>query len=206
VPDAAFLSVGNGHGKARFPALSSALELAELDAICLRNIAHNGTRQSSVSAAKIIEECLESGDEKAWTAFVRHFQPYIKPAIQRVVRRYEWESYELTDNLVQDTYLRLLKGNAKYLRELGAKDDAAIGFVRSIATSVALDNFCSDDHPEPQAESDVEQLATVREAMQAFREVPSDAYVVSIARWIRQIGSSLGTGLAATNRDTVSAS
>jgi len=95
-----------------------------------------------MAAAEIVIACLESGSEAAWTAFVQRFQPLIASSVSRVVRRYGPPNSALIDDLTQDTYLRLCKDNCRTLRDFQAQHDEAIfGYIKVIATSVALDHF-----------------------------------------------------------------
>jgi RNA polymerase sigma-70 factor, ECF subfamily len=97
---------------------------------------------SPLTAAEIVEACLETGDEAAWEAFVRRFQPLIASSVSRVVRRYGVPSPALIDDLVQETYLRLCRDNCRTLRDFEARHDEAIfGYLKVIAASVALDHF-----------------------------------------------------------------
>jgi RNA polymerase sigma-70 factor (ECF subfamily) len=97
---------------------------------------------SPLAAAEIVRACLHTGSEAAWTAFVRRFQPLIASAVSRVVRRYGVPSPALVDDLCQETYLRLCKDNCRSLREFESNHDEAIfGYLKVIATSVALDHF-----------------------------------------------------------------
>jgi len=96
----------------------------------------------SLAAAEILDACLESGSEAAWVAFVQRFQPLIAASVSRVVRRHGAPSPALIDDLVQETYLRLCKDNCRTLREFRAQHDEAIfGYIKVIATSVALDHY-----------------------------------------------------------------
>jgi len=97
---------------------------------------------SPLAAAEIVRACLHTGSEAAWTAFVRRFQPLIVSSVSRVVRRYGVPSPALVDDLCQETYLRLCKDNCRSLREFESNHDEAIfGYLKVIATSVALDHF-----------------------------------------------------------------
>jgi RNA polymerase sigma-70 factor (ECF subfamily) len=96
----------------------------------------------TLAAAEILNACLETGSEVAWRVFVHRFQPLIASSVSRVVRRYGSPSPALIDDLVQETYLRLCKDNCRSLREFRAQHDEAIfGYLKVIATSVALDHF-----------------------------------------------------------------
>jgi RNA polymerase sigma-70 factor (ECF subfamily) len=95
-----------------------------------------------MDAAEIVTACLESNSEAAWIAFVQHFQPLIVASVSRVVRRYGQTSPALIDDLAQETYLRLCKDGCRNLREFESLHDKAIfGYIKVIATSVALDYF-----------------------------------------------------------------
>jgi RNA polymerase sigma-70 factor, ECF subfamily len=94
------------------------------------------------AAAEIVKACLESNSEALWTAFVQRFQPLIASSVARVVRRYGQSNPALVDDLTQETYLRLCKDNCHVLRDFQAQHDEAIfGYIKVIATSVALDHF-----------------------------------------------------------------
>jgi RNA polymerase sigma-70 factor (ECF subfamily) len=97
---------------------------------------------NSLAAAEIVNACLETGSEAAWTEFVRRFQPLIASSATRVVRRYCAPNPALIDDLIQETYLRLCKDSCRSLRDFQAQHDEAIfGYIKVIATSVALDYF-----------------------------------------------------------------
>jgi RNA polymerase sigma-70 factor (ECF subfamily) len=97
---------------------------------------------SPVAAAEIVIACLESGSEAAWAVFVQRFQPLIASSVSRVVRRYGPPNPTLIDDLTQETYLRFCKDNCRTLRDFRAQHDEAIfGYIKVVATSVALDYF-----------------------------------------------------------------
>ncbi len=95
-----------------------------------------------MNAAETFRACLEIGDEASWRAFVARFQPLLAASIARVVMRYGPANPALTDDLVQETYLRLCRDNCRVLHSFEARHDEAIfGYLKVIATSVALDHF-----------------------------------------------------------------
>jgi RNA polymerase sigma-70 factor, ECF subfamily len=95
-----------------------------------------------VAPAEIVRACVDTGDEAAWKAFVRCFQPLIASSVLRVARRYGVPSKTLADDLVQETYLRLCRDNCRALRDFQARHDQAIfGYIKVIATTVAFDHF-----------------------------------------------------------------
>ncbi|MGD0097286.1 MAG: sigma-70 family RNA polymerase sigma factor [Terracidiphilus sp.] len=95
-----------------------------------------------MTAADILRECLNSNTEAAWKLFVERFQPLISASVARVVRRYQVPVATLIDDLTQETYLRLCKDECRALRNFNARHDEAIfGYIKVIATTVALDHF-----------------------------------------------------------------
>ncbi len=86
--------------------------------------------------------CLETGSQAAWTAFVQRFQPLIASSVSNVVRRYSSANPSLVDDLVQESFLRLCRDNCRCLRDFQAHHEEAIfGYIKVVATSVALDHF-----------------------------------------------------------------
>jgi RNA polymerase sigma-70 factor, ECF subfamily len=95
---------------------------------------------TEADARSVINSCLDSGGQEAWTHFVRLFQPLIVSVILRIVRRNGDISPAIADDLVQETYLRLCRDNCKALREFEHRHEHAIfGFIKVVAGSVALD-------------------------------------------------------------------
>ena len=98
--------------------------------------------RDSLAASELLTECLDTGNRSAWTAFVKRFQPLIASSVCRVASRYSAPSAPLIDDLIQETYLRLCKDDYRGLRAFKAQHDEAIfGYIKVIATSVALDYF-----------------------------------------------------------------
>jgi RNA polymerase sigma-70 factor (ECF subfamily) len=114
--------------------------------------------------AEILALCLNEGSEPAWKLFVGTFQPVIASSISRVIGRYGGVNPSLVDDLVQETFLRLCRDEAKLLRRFEARHESSIfGYIKVIATSVALDHF--------RARTADKRAAEVS-AGEAVREVP----------------------------------
>jgi RNA polymerase sigma-70 factor (ECF subfamily) len=97
---------------------------------------------SDLSAAAIINACLESGSHNDWTQFVRCFQPLIASVVIRVMRRYGESNPSVADDLIQECYLRLCKDECRALRQFEHRHEEAIfGYVKVVAASVAMDHF-----------------------------------------------------------------
>jgi RNA polymerase sigma-70 factor, ECF subfamily len=97
---------------------------------------------ASSQAEELVRACLETGSAADWAAFVQRFQPLIASSVSNVIRRYGSFNPSLADDLVQDCFLRLCRDNCRCLREFKAQHEEAIfGYIKVIATSVALDHF-----------------------------------------------------------------
>jgi RNA polymerase sigma-70 factor, ECF subfamily len=131
-----------------------------------------------MTTAALLDACLNTGDEAAWLAFTTRFQPLIAAAVVRVCQRYRQQDAALVDDLIQETYLRLCRGNCHVLRSFQARhDEAILGYLKVIATTVALDHFrarltqkrreevdCNGELPEISVpSSSIEQSAQIAE-------------------------------------------
>jgi len=97
---------------------------------------------SEMSAPEVIQACLGSDSEAAWTEFVRRFQPVIASVILRVVRHYGVTDFAMVDDLIQETYCRLCRDNCKAIRQFeNRSEDAIFRFLKVVAGSVAIDYF-----------------------------------------------------------------
>jgi RNA polymerase sigma-70 factor, ECF subfamily len=96
----------------------------------------------ALTPSEVLRACIDDGTEDAWAIFVRTFQPIIVSSISRVVSRCGGTNAALIDDLAQETFLRLCKDDARILRQFEARHEAAIfGYIKVIATSIALDHF-----------------------------------------------------------------
>jgi RNA polymerase sigma-70 factor, ECF subfamily len=96
----------------------------------------------ALTPSEVLRACIDNGTEEAWVLFVRTFQPIIVSSISRVVSRCGDTNPALIDDLTQETFLRLCKDDARILRQFEVRHETAIfGYIKVIATSVALDHF-----------------------------------------------------------------
>jgi|ERR1700678_3753691 RNA polymerase sigma-70 factor, ECF subfamily len=99
---------------------------------------------SSVTAVEIVRRCLRTGNQEAWAEFVRFFQPLVTRSVLRVMRNYGASSPALVDDLAQETYMRICKQECRALQEFEHRHEESIfGYIKVIATSVAIDHFRS---------------------------------------------------------------
>jgi len=78
-----------------------------------------------LSVQELVSYCLDSQDEAGWTEFVRRFQPLIAGVVYRSVCRRVGPKPDLVDDLVHDTYLKLLANNYKAFRRFDFQHDNA---------------------------------------------------------------------------------
>jgi RNA polymerase sigma-70 factor, ECF subfamily len=94
------------------------------------------------SAAELIALCLEADSASAWREFVARFHPLIASVVLRTIRRFGENKSGLSDDLVQETFLRLCKDSCKVLRQFEQRhEDAIFGYLKVVAASVAMDHF-----------------------------------------------------------------
>jgi RNA polymerase sigma-70 factor (ECF subfamily) len=98
-----------------------------------------------LSVQELLQRCLESNDEAAWSEFVRRFQPMIAGVVAKSIRHWARPTPELVDDLVHDTYLKLFANNRRALREFDCQHDLALfGFIKKVASNVVHDRFRVD--------------------------------------------------------------
>lgn len=78
-----------------------------------------------------------------WVEFWRRFQPVIARTIRRRILRYtRWVDPDWVDNLVQETFLKLLKDDCKALRKFEFwHENAFQGFLKVMAAHVVEDDI-----------------------------------------------------------------
>lgn len=96
-----------------------------------------------LSVKELVSYCLNSQDQAGWTEFVRRFQPLIAGVVTKcVLRRKRGAKLDLVDDLVHETYLKLLANDYKALRDFSFKDDHGFfGFLKVVASRVVEDYF-----------------------------------------------------------------
>src|SRR5262249_37906954 len=85
-------------------------------------------------------------EEAMWAEFVRRFQPLIAGVIAKRVRRRTGllPSPNLTDDLTQETYVKICANNFRPLRTFDYRhENAMFGFLKVVASNVVEDYFRS---------------------------------------------------------------
>jgi len=99
----------------------------------------------SISANELAGACSDSGNERAWSEFVRRFQRPIALVVLRTARGWGACSTLMVDDLVQETFLRLCAENCKLLKSFVSREpDSIVGYLKVIAANVTHDHFRSE--------------------------------------------------------------
>jgi len=97
---------------------------------------------SALSPEDLVVACLRSGEEAAWTEFVRRFHPLIASVVIRVCQQWGENSRQTMDDLIQETYLKFCTDRLRVLRNFKSTNrDAIFGFVKVFTANLAHDHF-----------------------------------------------------------------
>ncbi len=146
---------------------------------------------SELSHSDLVQACLTANDD-AWKEFKTRYGHTIGLAVLRTTRRWGNASKALLEDLIGDTYLKLLANDFALLRNFQFRSEAAIfGFLKVVATNVVHDHFRrirtkkhgievsiediyeSVDPPIPSrtGSDDIERNVQIREVEEALNEV-----------------------------------
>jgi RNA polymerase sigma factor (sigma-70 family) len=107
---------------------------------------------SYLSTGELLDQCLVSQSADGWREFVRRFQPVIAAAILRVLHTRGCKhatGRDIVDDLIQQTYLRLVDKDFRALRKIQIAPEGALPYIRTVATNLAFDYVRSHAAPEP---------------------------------------------------------
>ena len=94
------------------------------------------------STRDLIDRCVSGDDQEAWSELVERFDADLRRAVRAIVRRGRRRSVELEQDLVQETYYRLLERGAWRLRRCRERSEPAIrAFLMRVARNVAIDSL-----------------------------------------------------------------
>src|SRR5712672_177772 len=97
---------------------------------------------SSLKVGDLIRVCAESRKSEAWGEFLRRFQPVIAGTAYRAAERWVKPSPSLIDDLVQDTFVKLLGDQCRILREFHEeREDAIYAFIKVLTINLVNDFF-----------------------------------------------------------------
>jgi len=140
-------------------------------------------KPSEWTTSELLHACADSNAVEGWAEFVGRYQPLIAGVIARIVARHRTRADPgLIDDLVQETYLRLCRNSCKVLREFRPeRDESFFGYLKVIASSVALDYFraqaAEKRGPEPMS------LDELTERHSVSRQTPAEAVLLQSEMW-----------------------
>lgn len=114
----------------------------------------------ALSNQELIQRCLAS-DQVVWTEFLRRFERPISMVVIRTLRRRLRPTPALVEDLVQNTYLKLLDDNCKALRTFKAQHENSIyGYLQVMASNITQDYLRKLDAKkrDSRIEQDIEEL------------------------------------------------
>jgi len=143
-----------------------------------------GPSSGEDSPEDLLRACADMRDVRAWERFLSRFNPIIVATVVRTSQRYGFDRAGLSDDLVQEVYLKLSAHRAKVLREFKPREypGAVFGYVMVIAANVVHDYFKSkagkhaDQSPLPEdaaVQDETEWLLLLREIDDLLRKPPT---------------------------------
>ncbi|HSK44854.1 MAG TPA: sigma-70 family RNA polymerase sigma factor [Candidatus Binatia bacterium] len=140
-----------------------------------------------LSVQELVSYCLDLQDEAGWTEFVRRFQPLIAGVVHKSVCRRIGPNQALVDDLVQETYTKLIANNFKALRDFNFQhDNAFFGFLKVIASHVAEDHFRGSHSQKRGSGREEEDIEEVRTASPFRPNLPQPAEIAILMGQIEQ--------------------
>lgn len=98
--------------------------------------------EEEIPIRELLQLCLSTDAEEHWGEFVRRTQPLIASVIINTVRRWKQPAPSLVDDLIQNTYVKLLDNDRKALRSIKNEyENAIFGFLKVVASNVVQDHF-----------------------------------------------------------------
>jgi RNA polymerase sigma-70 factor (ECF subfamily) len=103
-----------------------------------------------LSIEQLVEECAERPTPEAWEEFIRRFHKLIAATVMRTLRLYGKSDPDLTEELVQDVYLKLCADDRAVLRRFKPlHENAFLGYLKKLTANLVLDyirkHFPEDD-------------------------------------------------------------
>jgi RNA polymerase sigma-70 factor (ECF subfamily) len=118
---------------------------------------------SSLTSQELVNQCVDSSRSEPWVEFVRRFHPVVATVIARVADRWGESSTALVDELIQETYLKLCADGCRLLRQFVGPPDSFYGYLKVVASRVAMDHFRSSGAREKERfgelDADLDQIS-----------------------------------------------
>ena len=96
----------------------------------------------SLSIEELIRKCAQNQDSDAWIEFDRRFRRLIGGGVIAVGRKYVKNPHDYAGDLINDTYVKLMKNNRSLLSRFQSQhENSFLGYLRATAASVSHDFF-----------------------------------------------------------------
>lgn len=105
-------------------------------------VAVHSLTDESQPLEQLLQRCLQSRDDVAWSAFIHRSQPIIAASVIRAICHWTQPRPNLVDDLVQETYLKLCGNDFRPLRQFSPRhENALLGFLKVVASNTTHDHF-----------------------------------------------------------------
>src|ERR1035438_4787857 len=95
-----------------------------------------------LSANRLVQACLEAGNDAAWEEFLKRFHPLISTVVSRTARRWHVTAPAILEDLVQEVYLKLCADHGQLLRDFhGAHVDSLFAYLKVTTNNLVQDHF-----------------------------------------------------------------
>jgi len=96
----------------------------------------------SLSAQKLVLECIQTGEAGAWEEFIRRYNPVIAGTVHNKARRWCDQYLDICQDLVQDFYLKLQEDDRRVLRAMiRIEEEKYFAFLKVSAAHMVEDHF-----------------------------------------------------------------
>jgi RNA polymerase sigma factor (sigma-70 family) len=113
-------------------------------------------------APELVQLCLASQDPDLWLEFESRFEPLIARVVMKSLRRWMDPDPATIEDLVQDTFLKLLANNFRALRDFEYEHENSLyGFLKTVASHVVQDYVRSTYSQKRGSGREEEDLETV---------------------------------------------
>jgi RNA polymerase sigma-70 factor, ECF subfamily len=97
---------------------------------------------STMTIEELLWACVHTQNAEAWREFIRRSHRLIAIVAQRTARRWSKESYQVLDDLIQETYLKLYANGSQLLRMSHSTSEAAFyGYIKVLTINLVHDHF-----------------------------------------------------------------
>jgi len=143
--------------------------------------------RQELSDRELMELCLQSMEEEAWTEFMRRFQPLLAAVVTKTARRWTRPTRNLVDDLVQSSLRKVCDNNCRAMRSFRwLHENSFRGFLKVVASNVVQDHFRK--YPPTRVEEDLEEVGPEAVKTEAFTSsVETEALVRKLVACLQKL-------------------